>query len=246
MKKFNILQINILQKYNKKIFLSVFLSSFLLSSALGANKPLVFQWEVSHYKNTDQISLIFKKKKVELVTNTSVWKGSNATARLGHFSSPYTPKLKSLKTKVEIVDTRLQNSVSVLSLINDPRLKPTITPHAPIFKVRDKTLTHDAPLARDLKTILPEVKKQKWTCISCATYQLKGHKILRTLFKQQKNTKKKSVSTQVFTQKQLECSPKGQKLIECVDPLMGLFFLDTKKHRVANKETKRRITKKLK
>ena len=42
-------------------------------SSADEQNPLVFQWEVSHPKNTDQMSVIFKPRYVELVVNASNW-----------------------------------------------------------------------------------------------------------------------------------------------------------------------------
>ena len=65
-------------------------------SSSSEKKPLVLQWEVSHSRNTDQISLIFRQKSVELVTNTSSYQ-KGRVARLGRFAFPLNSKLKAIK-----------------------------------------------------------------------------------------------------------------------------------------------------
>ena len=83
---------------------------------LSANKkPLVLQWEVSHPRNTDQISLIFREKKVELVTNTSSYQKGKGVS-LGRFESSLNPELKELKEQVGRYYARMEPLILSLAL----------------------------------------------------------------------------------------------------------------------------------
>ena len=58
-----------------------------LKQASRQTPPLTLQWEVSYPTGLHQMSLVFRKNRVDLFTNTSLWQDT-LSPRLGHFISP--------------------------------------------------------------------------------------------------------------------------------------------------------------
>ena len=227
----------------------VFCSVLLFSISYKAlAKPLVLQYEVSHSRNTDQISLIFLEDKVKLVVNTSSWQ-KGKKARLGEFRSPLTPKLSDIKKRLESTYTYLKKHVSMASLVSLPPPHPV--PHAPVLQLKDQELKYMHPQFNSLAKIIYSVwEVAKWTCIDCATYKKRRNTILRKVTIQSKGQKKVAVRSQSlkkqkkmtvksskekqktpltyntqFSIKQLSCRLKSSKTLECVDPQYGIFEL---------------------
>ena len=196
-------------------------------------KPLVLQWEVSHPRNTDQISLIFRRNMVELVTNTSSYQ-KGKPVRLGRFQSPLTPELKMIKEQIKRHRTKLKQTVPVLSLIKDPRIpRPKPDPHAPLLRINEETIQERSPHFKSLAPVIYQIWEHKWTCVECATYKKRRKSIIRTVKKLKsakdspKKTKKKktkwNTTKQRFLKKFFNCVPKGKKKVECVDSQFGIF-----------------------
>ena len=189
-------------------------------------KPLVLQYEVSHSRQTDQMSLIFLEDEVKLVVNTSSWQETK-TPRLGQFRSPLTPELSSLKGRLEGTYVNLQKYVSMADLVSLPPSHPV--PHAPLLRLSDQELESSHPQFDSLAKIIYSVwETADWTCLDCARYKKRRNKILRKVTVRSQNpegkTKATSHSTK-FSQKELSCHPKGSKNLECVDPQYGIFEL---------------------
>ncbi|MDE0118984.1 MAG: hypothetical protein OXM55_03125 [Bdellovibrionales bacterium] len=224
--------------------LSLFLISFFAKTetkkpaSLSNNKPLVLQWEVSHSRNTDQISLIFKKKSVELVTNTSSYQ-KGRVVRLGRFEASLDQKLKKLKDQVTRHYKQLRKTVPVSSLIKDSRIKPPVDPHAPILHINEEQIKYEQAHFKTIANIIYTVWEHKWTCIECALYDKNKKFILRTVkkrksgpesetkdkAKKRSKVKKREEKTQQqkFLKKLLNCLPKGKTKVECIDPQFGIF-----------------------
>ena len=219
---------------------------FLVSSAYaeqGASKsippedkkPLVLQWEISHARNTDQISLIFRQETVELVTNTSF--KTKEPPRLGSFSIPRSSNSKILEKRIYQYYIRLKNTIPIASLIKGRKTQPPIHPHAPMLYINDQKIHHEHIYFKPLKDILfQEIKNKKWNCQECATYKLLNYKSPKT--KKQKTIKKEpsikiqrtvqkngKTTTQAFTKKEFNCRTQGKTGWECVDPEFGIFVL---------------------
>ena len=197
-------------------------------TAVANFKPLVLQWKVSHPRNTDQVSLIFRQKTVELVVNTSIWQKEKNHPRLGHFASNMTLKLKSLKKEIEQFHTRLKKTISVLSLIKDPRFQPLPSSHAPTLRINKEEIKEDHPYFQPLIHIIQKVWQIKWTCLECAIYQKEGNAILRTVKNPFLTVDSKKAATEkprkkVFSKKKLKCISKKTGKIECIDPRFGIF-----------------------
>lgn len=196
------------------------------------DKPLVLQWEVSHPRNTDQISLIFKQNHVELVTNTpSYQKGRRV--RLGHFKTTITPELQFLKEQVKQYYIQLKKNIPISSLIvKDSRILPQVNPHAPVLRINDKKIHRKNPYFKLAAKIIYQAWDHKWMCVHCASYKKKKSTIVRTVRKLKsglkkqvgKKMKKQWVEIQYsFVKKIMNCVPKGKKKEECVDPQFGIF-----------------------
>ncbi len=161
----------------------IYFLNFILFTFAGAEttnnipsvnkKPLVLQWTVSHYRNTDQISLIFRQQAVELVTNTSSYQTAGGT-QLGHFKSAMSPELKILKQQIERYYIRLKKTVPISSLIKDPRFQSAPDPHAhaPVLRINEETVHDEHIDFKPLAKIIREAWKREWVCIKCAAYKL--------------------------------------------------------------------------
>lgn len=201
-------------------------------------KPLVLQWEVSHPRNTDQISLIFRRNMVELITNTSSYQ-KGKPVRLGRFQSPINPELERIKKQIKRYRIQLKQTVSMLSLIKDSRVSlPTTDPHAPVLRINEKEIHGEHPYFKPLASIIYQIWENKWICVECATYKKRRKSIIRTVkklkspsdsskkIKKAKSQSKRSkwdTTKQKFSKKFFRCVPKGKKKIECVDPHFGIF-----------------------
>lgn len=199
-------------------------------------KPLILQWQVSHFRNTDQISLIFRQNTVELVTNTSSYQ-TGEKARLGRFKSPMNPELKGLEEQIKSYYDRLRKTVPMSTLITDPRFHPIVEPHAAILRVNEEEMQRGHPYFQTLVNIIYAVWEQEWICVECAIYEKTGNFIKRTVKKIKPTTKRGTASQknsqdqiqdqweikeQKFTKKQLDCLSKSNDKIECID-LFGIF-----------------------
>ena len=203
-------------------------TAFFQRAEAASPKPLVLQWEVSHPRNTDQVSLIFRQSTVELVTNTSHWQ-KGQKPRLGRFGSSMTSELNRLKRQVKQAHVHLKQTVSARSLIKDPRFQSPPSPHTPVLRINGEEIKEGHPYFEPLSRIIRQAWQMKWICLECATYQRRGGAISRTSqIGPDSGIKTKGVSaggikTEVFSKKKLNCVSKGGGKMECVDPQFGIF-----------------------
>ncbi len=203
-------------------------SLFLFGSLIGyseifASEAVVLQMEVSHSRNTDQTSIIFKDKKVELVTNTFTRKD---TPRLGRFQVPLSNRLKLLRKQIQLyrklIDSK-KPAIDVSKLykaigISQNKKDPTVH-HAPVVRLNGKEVLAQHPYFQALKNILRDIsQEEKWSCVDCAEYQRKQNNIVRWI---RKTGKKPVIRT--FSRKHLNCFPLNKNRIECIDPQFGIF-----------------------
>jgi len=209
------------------IVLALFLQNAVFQKeAFAKPKPLILQWEISHSRNTDQISLIFRQKTVELVTNTSSWQKKQHNPRLGRFGSDMTPELKSIKQRVQRSYTRLQQVVPLLPLIGDSRLRPSPSPHAHVLKINGKRIGEGHPYFEPLANIIRQIWQNEWICLECVAYKREENKILRTSQGIGMGSGRKTVGgiqKKTFSKKELDCVPKAKRKMECVDSRFGIF-----------------------
>ena len=212
----------------------------LLAGARAAQKALVLQWEVSHSRNTDQVSLIFRPKKVELITNTSLYQ-KGEIVRLGRFQSPLTSKWQKIQKRVSDYHKELTQTVPLSTLIKDKRFKLHPDPHAPVLRLNGEELKEGGIYFKELEAIIRQVWEHKWSCVECAEYQRHKKNILRTVKVAKADTtnnrtkkaisknKKNGMTVQWRTQKKagsykdFKCVPKETGKVECVDERFGVF-----------------------
>ena len=190
-------------------------------------KTLVLQMEVSHSRNRDQTTLIFRKNTVDFVTNSFQVSSSQVPSpRLGRFTAPLNKNLKLFKRKVEAYKKLIvsKNKKSPLSkgLKSKRRMASTRSPHTPVIRLggddSELEIEEGHTYFRPLRDILYQAERQRWTCVSCAEYKRKGETIIRIT----KNKNRKPIS-QTFSLQSLQCFPLSQKRIECVDVQFGIF-----------------------
>ena len=208
-----------------KYILFPILFTIFCASSQNSNKtiqrPLVLQWEVFHPRNRDQISLIFRGQKIELIVNTSSYQ-KNKKPRLGRFESPMNPSLTNLKKQIEQYYAHLKNTVPLSSITKDKRLKSKAVPHAPTLQINTEKITHKSSYFKPLTQIIRQVwEKHNWLCIECAVYKRKGRNIVRTVTKPNSSSQKQKK----FSKKQLNCIKKQRRQLECIDPQFGIFTI---------------------
>ena len=187
-------------------------------------RPLTLKWEVSHPRNTDQISISFKENIVEFKMNASFGKTKPS---LGVFQSSLTPKLKTMQNTLNQYHKQLNKTVSVLSIMkkDDPRLKLPPEPHAPVFYLNKEEIKQHHRRFQPLFKMMNEIMDFSWECVHCAEYQRKGKSsIVRTVKKiSQAKKDKVDVKIQNFSTQSLDCVKKSKTQLECVDPDFGVF-----------------------
>lgn len=219
------------------IFISVTKAEIKKSVSSSKKRPVVLQWEVSHSRNRDQISLIFRQEYVELVINTSSYQGGKI-ARLGRFKSPLNSELRILKNQIKGYYVQLKKTVSVSSLIKDSRFQKALVvdPHAPVLRINEEEIKDGQPYFKTLAKVIYKVWEHKWTCVECASYKRQKEFIVRTMkkLKQKGKTvvktedsgkakKQWETNTQKLPKKLFNCVSKKKDRVECVDPRFGIF-----------------------
>ena len=186
-------------------------------------KSLVLQWEMSHSRNRDQLSLIFKQDHVKLVTNMLL--NSEHPPRLGQFKTPMTPALKLLEQEIRQYYVRLKQSTPVSSLIQTKQSSSHTEPHAPVLRINDREITKQHIYFKYLKKILVQQAKNKnWQCAHCAVYKPSA-KNTSSLQIQRILTQNRKTAKKTFSAQQLNCLLVTKKEWECADPDFGIFSL---------------------
>ena len=188
--------------------------------------PLIFQYSVSHHRNHDEISLVFRDDVVDLVTNISTFQP--APVRLGWLRNPMNTHFTLLRDRLRIYRERLGSTVSVLELLlDDPDLapyahllEPEVVPHAPVLRLDEEEIAHDHPYFEGLVPIFDEVWDEEWSCVDCATYRAAGDVIVRT------RTREGGERSEIeLLASLMDCIAVGHggSTIECVDREFGIF-----------------------
>ncbi len=193
-----------------------------------AKSPLVLQMKVSHPRNVDQVSLIFKENTVNLVNNVHQI-SSNSKHRkpiqLGQFQTGLTRDFKLFRRQIQAYKKLLDksqtriNKSQILRAIGSVK---KVTPHVPSIYIggdgRVREVKKGHPYFQPLKRILMKSMQKKYKCVSCATYDKKGKSIIRTVKEQGKSIQKRT-----FSRKNLQCFQVDKKKMECVDETYGIF-----------------------
>lgn len=206
------------------------IGSFYRKAFAQRSQPLILQIQVSHPRNTDQTSLIFRQKTVELVTNVFQASSNQRQAvRLGHFHAPLNDHLKLLKRKVQVYRKLLNQrgkGIDLSKMMKATGVRSFHTdPHAPIIRLsrnrQSMEIKASHPYFQPLNNILQDAQKNPWTCLSCAEYKKKGKNIVRTFKK-----KGRQPASVVFSRSHLQCLNLNKQRIECLDQQFGLFELE--------------------
>ena len=209
------------------IIMGVYTLPLSKAASLAKDASLVLQWEVSHPRNTDQISLVFHQKEVELIANTSSYQ-TGKVIRLGRFKMAINPSALKLKKQIQVYYNNLKQTVPLSELIKDPRVQSPEASHAPVLRILDETLHYKHPHFNVLARVLHTAWDNAWVCVECAVYTKTKKGILRTVKKVKARGKKhgKAQHTSVKTmvsKKLFQCIPRGSGKEECVDPQFGIF-----------------------
>lgn len=195
----------------------------------AADAPVVLQREVSHPRNVDQSTLVFREGRVEFVTNAFL-RGAGRperTPRLGRFRLPSEGRLASFRRLAAAyrrmaANRRRRSSGALLARIEEALGgRPPRAPHAPVIRLGgDGTaaeLRPSHPHFGLLDRVLREAEGMEWECVSCAEYALDGDSVTRTT-----RTAGGAPAAKTFSKDELGCRPAGDGL-ECVDGEFGVF-----------------------
>ena len=211
---------------NLKTFILILVglfSSILYFSQIFArtskSAPLVLQIEISHPRNTDQTSLIFREKTVDFVTNSFQISSQQKSSKflLGHFQITLNNDFKILQKKI----ASIRNNLISKNKKDEPF---QLVPHAPVIHIggdgNSLTIRENDTHFESLRGILFKVRDQNWKCISCAKYEKKEESIVRTAERENQKT-----TSRTFSRKDLKCVSLNKKRIECIDSQFGIFEL---------------------
>lgn len=180
---------------------------------------------MDHPTGYHQVSLVFKKNRVDLFTNTHLWQGE-LSPRLGHFTSTLNEKWRVERDRISIYLSSLKERPPIdnsrfLMKANFPEgMKELIqdNPHTPVvwlngYGVREE---EEDVIFSALEGILSLVWKNKWSCVDCVIYKPHRGNIERQRIKE--NEKADKV---LFSPEQMKCYPIKNKWLECTDAYGG-------------------------
>ena len=190
--------------------------------------PLVLQIEISHPRNVDQTSLIFREKTVEFVTNSFQVSSQQKSPKflLGRFQATFNNDFKTLRKQIvsirnNLISKNKKRATDSKAKKNEPF---QLVPHAPVIYIggNDTSLTirENDTHFESLRGILFKIRDQNWECILCAKYKKRGKSITRTVEKENQ----KAIS-RTFSKEDLKCVSLDGDRIECIDPQFGIFKL---------------------
>lgn len=188
------------------------------------DSELRLQWAIDHPTGYHQVSFVFKKDRVDLFTNTSLWQGA-LSPRLGHFTSALNEKwqaergrigiyLSLLRERPPMDDSRFLLKAGLpkgmMELIQEDPHVPVVRLNGYGIREEDDDITFSA-----LEGILSAVWKSKWSCVDCVIYKPHRGNIERQRIKDGKTNKV------LFSREQMRCYPINNKLLECTDTYGG-------------------------
>lgn len=156
----------------------------LAATGTEEERPMVLQYQVSHSRNVDQISLVFRQDTVQLVVNTDSWQKETMPPRLGIFEASYNRELSRLKRELEHYHHYYTNTVSILSLMelpDVPGFPPMPDPHASRIFIGGEEVWSEHDHYEVLFGIIQSVWDHQWSCVECASYRIQGDSIVRTI-----------------------------------------------------------------
>ena len=191
--------------------------------------PLVLQMQVSHPRNVDQTSLIFREETVDFVTNSFQISSQQRSPKflLGHFQATLNNDFKILQKQIVSIRNNLTSKNEKKATDSkDKKSEPAqVVPHAPVIYIGGNddplTIKEDETHFESLRNILFKIRDQNWKCISCAKYEKKkGNSIIRTVEKENQKA-----TSRTFSREDLKCVSLDEDCIECIDPQFGIFEL---------------------
>ena len=187
-------------------------------------ETIVLKMEVSHPRNVDQMSLTFKERTVEFVTNVFQINSQDQaqSPQLGQFEISMTSIMNSLKrilrSYYRMLTVNSDNGLDLSSIIKAIGNAPVTIPHAPILHLNDYRVPYYHTYFLDIRNTFREVREEEWNCVHCAEYRKDGRSILRVIKKRGQREQKRKFSTRA-----LNCYRLDQKRLECIDPQFGIF-----------------------
>lgn len=156
----------------------------LATAGAEEERPTVLQYQVSHSRNVDQISLVFRQDTVQLVVNTDSWQEETMPPRLGIFEASYNRELSRLKRELEYYHRYFANTVPLLSLMEVPDVPgfpPMPDPHASRIFIGGEEVSSGHDHYKALFGIIRSAWDHPWSCVDCASYRMQGDSIVRTI-----------------------------------------------------------------
>lgn len=156
----------------------------LVTAGAEEERPVVLQYQVSHSRNVDQISLVFRQDTVQLVVNTDSWQEETMPPRLGIFEASYNRELSRLKRELEYYRHHHTNTVPLFSLMEVPDVPgfpPMPDPHASRIFIGGEEVSSRHDHYKDLFGIIRSAWDHPWSCVDCASYRMQGDSIVRTI-----------------------------------------------------------------
>ena len=176
---------------------------------------LVLQIEQDYFRNLDQTSLVFRGDVVDLFTNHSGYQ--NDPVRLGWLRAPLSRDFESLRARIERYRTRILNE--------ETSTEPEFIPHAPVLRIGAVEISSRQPCFNELERIFHEVWDVEWSCVDCATYEMKGDSIVRT--RTSNGEKRHTEIPEHLLETRWECGRfwLDTSILGCADPEFGTFEL---------------------
>ncbi len=134
-------------------------------------ETVILKMDVSHSRNLDQVSLVFQKTVVGLVTNVFQIdpQEANQPSRLGQFEISMTPELENFKSMLR----------SHYRVLTNNNITQNHVPHASTFHLNGQRVDHNYLHFSHLESIFSRVRKREWTYVRCAEYERRGRSIIR-------------------------------------------------------------------
>ena len=212
--------------------------------------PMVLQYQALHFRNTDEISLVFRQDTVQLVVNTDSWQKETMPSLLGVFEARYDIDLSILKDRLEIYrDIHTEYGVEYRdyytqfpTLMDIPEFRSMVAPdpEAPIISIGGKEVSSGYDYYETLFEVIRSVWDHQWSCVHCASYRIQGDSIVRAIKivspdgNENQHTDEffKSSGIEEFAEipwisgdgESIECIQFGT-MLECLDFRSGIFDL---------------------
>ena len=177
---------------------------------------LTLQWEASQPTGQLQISLVFKKDRVDIFANTSLWQKASSP-RLGHLTSGLSEKWQLERERLNVYLSLLKTSNSLSKGKFPEGIEELLmeSPHASVVRLNGFEQRREDSYFSALEGVFPVIWKNQWSCIDCVIYKLHPQGIERQRLFKSGHTYKTDKT--VFSREQMKCYSINQKFLECTD-----------------------------